>query len=242
MSHIKCEILTLMETKAVLRRGHTEVSCWRNRAPKPLWLHFKKVRADTYMPEWLESTPSSWTIGSRSIMEMPVWSHASCHCSPIWAKSRVTEPHSQAFRVPSHLCLIISERCHEVAFDAIPRQGRTNLKGRKTDMLVLHSAVFSFHVQDILGFITFAAFVPGACVLSDVERAVFTACFKIRMQICVMSIPDVKLECESMYFASFSINENIMKCDFTCLSNYSSDCPYQVFLRRGYKFLPYFES
>lgn len=65
---------------------------------------------------------------------------------PSGQKSSVAEHHSQAFRVLSHLYLIISERCHE---------GRANLKGRKIDMSVLHSAAFSFYVQDVLGFITF---------------------------------------------------------------------------------------
>lgn len=74
---------------------------------------------------------------------------------PSGQKSSVAEHHSQAFRVLSHLYLIISERCHEVAFDAIPCQGRANLKGRNIEMSVLHSAAFSFYIQDVLGFITF---------------------------------------------------------------------------------------
>lgn len=44
-------------------------------------------------------------------------------------------------------------------------------------MSVLYSAVFSFRVQDIVGFImVFWLFFSSACILCDVERAVFTAC------------------------------------------------------------------
>lgn len=52
------------------------MSHWRNRPPKSLQLHFKKVREDTYMLKSVECAPSSWTKGSRSIMEIPVWIHA----------------------------------------------------------------------------------------------------------------------------------------------------------------------
>lgn len=69
------------------------------------------------------------------------------------------------------------------AFDAVPRQGKTHLKGRKIDLSVLQCCSFLPHTGQSRLYYGFAAFFLSACVLADVEKAVFIACFKVRMQI-----------------------------------------------------------
>lgn len=104
LSHVKCEILILMEAKSTLRRGQTEVSCWRNR-PQTSSVAFQKVEG---------SCPHAFVTGmyslllnlwSRNVTEMAIWSHASCHCSLVWTKSSVSEPLSQTLKALSHLYL-----------------------------------------------------------------------------------------------------------------------------------------
>lgn len=155
------------------------MSRWRNRAPKRPQLHFQKSKRK-HLHAWVtgmcslflsykqQAHPGDASLkscfmsllshqGLRAVLQRLIHKFSGCRTTYNWS--------------------LVRKRCHAIAFDTLPCQGTTNLRERKIDMSVLHSVVFSFHVQNFLGFfMVFRLFFSTACILSDVERAVFTAC------------------------------------------------------------------
>lgn len=83
------------------------MSHWRNRAQTSLQLHFKKVREDVYMLESLECALSSWAVGRRIIMGIPVWIDAGSMLQHFIAVTTCTKFFSEK---TTSCCLILRAR------------------------------------------------------------------------------------------------------------------------------------